>query len=135
MKPSIILISLLAIVACQQNSTADNEPAKALSVTQNDNKAPQDKSKKMDNSDLRLTGHIVYQKMEGGFFSFISKDGGKYTPIKLPNEYKRNGLLIEINARPLHDLMTTSQFGTTIEIISVKVLDDSGVSEIDNNKH
>ena len=134
MKLIIVLLSLLSLGACQHNSTADAKPVKASNNTQKDDNVLQDANKKMDNSELRLTGRIVYQQMEGGFYSFISKDGSKYTPIKLPKEHKRNGLEVEIEARPLYDLMTTSQFGTAIEIISVKVLDDSGVSEITNNK-
>lgn len=83
---------------------------------------------------MTMKGQIVYQTMEGGFYSFIANDGSKYTPMQLPKTHQRHGLIVEIQAQELFDVMTTMQFGKVIKILKVSVLDDSKVTEIKANK-
>jgi len=132
-KVMMLAISILLIVGCQHNEPSSSQNQKQLSATQADaasaklNKNTEKENNEMEDDTLHLIGRVVYKDLEGGFYGFIAEDGTKYTPSKLPKEYLRNGLVIEIKAKPLLDIMTFTQYGTTIEIIDVKVLDDSGV--------
>lgn len=133
MKKIIIsIISVLTLVACQHNGQPSNEynasvKADSKTVSAKLKQASDNENNTMDENILHLKGHIRYQTMEGGFYGFVAEDGSKYTLSKLPKTYLRNGLMIEIKAKPLLDVMTTTQFGSTIEVLDVKILDESGV--------
>jgi hypothetical protein len=124
---------LLNLSACGANSV-NNVKSEKPTITQSEDTmsiARQDVNKnKVTANMMTLQGQIVYQTMEGGFFSFIADDGSKYTPMQLPKEHLRNGLIVEIQAQEMHDVMTTMQFGKVIKIINVEVLDESKVTEI-----
>lgn len=129
---SFFLMCLAACGANNGNTSADQDttsieqgktPTNQMKVSKQDN----NKGKKAANM-MTLQGQVVYQTMEGGFFSFIANDGGKYTPMQLPKEHKKHGLLVELKAQIMVDVMTTTQFGQVIKVVDVKVLDDSKVS-------
>ena len=132
---------MLLLVGCQHNSQTEEQTPNdninsadinqaTIQVIKEDKKAD-----KMDKTMLRLTGQIVFQTMEGGFYSFIAQDGSKYTPMRLPKIHHRNGLVVEIVAKPMPDMMTFMQFGEVIEIQEIKVLDDSKVTPVDQVNH
>jgi hypothetical protein len=136
-KFSFLSIALLGLSACGANSAGTLANKDELSAIQenthknqmNVSKQDTNKQKKAANM-LTLQGQIVYQTMEGGFFSFIANDGGKYTPMQLPKAHQQHGLIVELQAQVLHDVITTTQFGQVIKVIDVKVIDESKVSTI-----
>jgi hypothetical protein len=65
-------------------------------------------------------GTIVYQDLEGGFYSFIANDGSKYTPMNLASEHKKDGLNVSIEGSIVTGMMTTTQFGELLKIESIK---------------
>lgn len=144
--PLLAVFLLCSTAACQQNGQTNdtqeskiasaNESASTTQVQTNSMQvARQDaNADKTENKTMRMSGQIIYQQMEGGFYSFIADDGSKFTPLKLPKMHQRHGLLVELEAKALHDVMTVMQFGTIVEVISVKVLDDSKVTEITHKK-
>lgn len=77
---------------------------------------------------LQLNGTILYQQLEGGFFGFISDSGDKYLPIGLATQFKQNGLKVKLVATKIEDIVTTQQFGQSIKVIQVTVIDESKVS-------
>jgi len=95
--------------------------------------ADEQSNSKKENSLMKLVGTVTYLSFEGGFYGFIAKDGAKYTINKLSDEYRKNGLIIEIIAEPIYDMATTTQFGTLLNVHSIKVLDDSKVEPILQN--
>lgn len=72
-----------------------------------------------------FTGTIVYKNLEGGFFALLTKDNQRFTLRHLPNAYRLDGLVVEINGRINKDVLTMTQFGELLEVKEVKVLDDS----------
>ena len=65
-------------------------------------------------------GTIIYQDLEGGFYSFIANDGSKYTPMNLASEHKKDGLKVSIEGSIVTGMMTTTQFGELLKIESIK---------------
>ena len=55
--------------------------------------------------EVTMKGSIFYKDLEGGFYAFI----------------------VEVKGTPKPDLMTFTQFGTVLQVTSVKVLDTSKV--------
>ncbi|GAA0356093.1 hypothetical protein GCM10009092_20430 [Bowmanella denitrificans] len=81
---------------------------------------------------LKFTGTVKYKSFEGGFYAIDTADGGKYHPMGLSQEHRRDGLIVEVEAQTVPDLLTIQQYGTPIKILSIKVLDDSQISNKDN---
>ena len=90
------------------------------------------KEKSMENEVKQMTGTIVYKNLEGGFYAFISDDGGHYTLRNLAPEHKQNGLKIAVEGRVLTNIMTFTQFGEVFEVSDVKIVDKSGVKPTNN---
>ena len=136
-KFSFLSIALLGLSACGANSAGTLANKDELSAIQenthknqmNVSKQDTNKQKKAANM-LTLQGQIVYQTMEGGFYSFIADDGGKYTPMQLPKAHQQHGLIVQLDAEVMHDVMTTTQFGQVIKVHDVTVLDASKVSPL-----
>lgn len=82
---------------------------------------------------MQLTGTIRYQDLEGGFYGFISNTGQRFTLNNLAKEYWLDGLVIQIEAKPVEGMATTTQFGPLLKVYSVKIVDDSGVRKSTNN--
>lgn len=76
---------------------------------------------------VTLKGSIIYKELEGGFFAFITEKGDRFTLHGLDETYQKNGLVVEIEGITKPQMMTITQFGTVLEVQSVKVLDASNV--------
>lgn len=64
-----------------------------------------------------LTGTVVWQTLEGGFFAIHTDDGKKYDPINLPNAMKQDGLRISVQARLKEGAVSFHMYGPIIEIV------------------
>ena len=139
-KAFISSLVLLLLSSCNQNksteiqtiSNNDNISKQSeLPIMQQDMQITKQRSseRKMETGHIQLKGHIIFQPMEGGFYSFIANDGSKFTPIGLAKLYKQHGLVVQITAQEMHDVMTTMQFGTVIKILDVKVLGETAVEK------
>jgi hypothetical protein len=132
----VIILSLLLLLlnSCNQTKSTETQinsnnnnisKQSKLPIMQQDMQITKQHSSehKMETGHIQLKGHIIFQPMEGGFYSFIANDGSKFTPMGLAKTYKQHGLAVQITAQKMHDVMTTMQFGTVIKILDVKVLD------------
>ena len=59
------------------------------------------------------------------FFALISTDNKRFTLRHLPEDYRLDGLIVEITGSVNKKIITTTQFGDLLEVDAVKVLDDS----------
>jgi hypothetical protein len=64
-------------------------------------------------------GTITYIDLEGGFYGFIAQDGAQYLPLDLPDEYKQDGLLVDITGVIDTDVMTIQMWGQPLRILSI----------------
>ena len=69
-----------------------------------------------------MIGTVTHIDLEGGFYGIMTEDGGKYFPINLDDAYKEDGLRIQFTMRERTDVMTTTMWGTTIEITAIEKL-------------
>lgn len=121
---------LLSACDSQQTITSDSrstdgqELASSLNVS-NDRQAMSPKKNEM----IKLTGTIVYQDMEGGFFGFIDENGQKYTPIGIPKTHLRDGLVVALTGERLPNMITLTQFGESIKVQHIEIIDESNASQ------
>ena len=64
-----------------------------------------------------LTGTVVYIDLEGGFYGIESDEGRRFFPINLSGSFKEDGLRVRFTVRPRTDVMTTTMWGETCEIV------------------
>lgn len=123
MKNSLIaVIALPLIVACQAESNTPSQTQNAA------NQASEDMNTQASEKEtIRFTAEVVFKNLEGGFFALIAKDGSKYQPMGLAQEFRRHGLIVEVEAEKVTDMVTYQQFGTLVRILNISILDESGV--------
>lgn len=97
--------------------SSQNTALTATTVTAD--KASEEQSKMSKNA-VAKSGTIVFQDLEGGFFSFIANDGSKYTPMNLDEQYKINGLEVDVKGNIVTGMMTTTQFGHLLKIEEIE---------------
>ncbi len=130
-------ICIVVLSGCQQNGDSNNAeltqaPVEIKSTINTSNNQGNANLQEEKEQIMTLTGTVAYQNMEGGFYGFVDNKGNKYTPMNLSTEHRKNGLVIQVSAKEVVDMMTTTQFGQLIEVTNIKVLDDSKVSPINN---
>lgn len=117
---SLILgVSLFLLLSCQNESAQETLAKQTKDIAQMADKQSNDVSVVKQ---LTLTGHMRYQKMEGGFFGFIDNKGNKYTLIDLPKAHLLDGLALEIKGEIEKDYATTTQFGEVFRVQESAVL-------------
>ncbi|MDY6977088.1 MAG: ribose-phosphate pyrophosphokinase [Pseudomonadota bacterium] len=142
LKLTLIITSALALVACSQEesnkdvtmidkekqmeSKTESMPKELVAEPVTQAEAVEDSVK----GEISMKGSIIYKDLEGGFYAFIAENGDRYTLHGLDETYQKNGLVVEVEGTPKPDMMTFTQFGTVLQVSSVKVLDTSKV--IDN---
>ena len=142
LKLALIFTSVLTLVACseeeankdvtmvdkekQMDTKAESMPKELVAEPVTHAEAVEENVK----GEVSMKGSIIYKDLEGGFYAFIAENGDRYTLHGLDETYQKNGLVVEVKGTPKPDMMTFTQFGTVLQVSSVKVLDTSKV--IDN---
>jgi len=142
LKLALIFTSALTLIACsseeenkdvtmvdkekQIHSETESMPKELVAEPVTQAEAVEDNAK----GEMTMKGSIIYKDLEGGFYAFIAENGDRYTLHGLDETYQKNGLVVEVKGTPKSDMMTFTQFGTVLQVSSVKVLDTSKV--IDN---
>ena len=142
LKLALIFTSALTLIACsseeenkdvtmvdkekQIQSETESMPKELVAEPVTQAEAAEDNAK----GEVTMKGSIIYKDLEGGFYAFIAENGDRYTLHGLDETYQKNGLIVELKGTPKPDMMTFTQFGTVLQVTSVKVLDTSKV--IDN---
>ncbi|HOL40320.1 cache domain-containing protein [Methanospirillum sp.] len=70
-------------------------------------------------SEITSTGTITYIDLEGGFYGFIASDGTQYLPLDLPDEFKQDGLVVDITGIKETDVVTIQMWGQPLRILSI----------------
>ncbi|GGF53146.1 hypothetical protein [Alteromonas lipolytica] len=108
--PLLLLTAVFGLVACatSQESVSMDQPQQATN----------------QQALTAYTGTIVYQTLEGGFFSLITPDSQRFTLRHLPPQYRRDGLVVKITGQVNKDIITFTQFGEVLDVSDVLVLDE-----------
>lgn len=73
---------------------------------------------------LTFSGKIQYIDLEGGFFGFTTEDGKQYLLLDLPEEYKKDGLQVQVSGVIDTDVMTIQMWGEPLRIQSIKLISE-----------
>ena len=69
----------------------------------------------------KISGKVVFQDLESGFWSIIGPDGEKFLPVNMPNQLKKNGCRVTITYEQ-SQAISIFMWGTPIKVISFHTL-------------
>lgn len=70
---------------------------------------------------MKITGKVVYQNINGGFWGVVADDGQQYEPVNFPEQLKYEGRKVKIRATHV-DTFSISMWGTPIRITAFHTL-------------
>ncbi len=71
---------------------------------------------------MKITGTIVYQDIEGGFWGLAGDDGRKYLPVEgLPAAFQVEGRRVEADLEPA-DVLSFRMWGRAVRVVAIKPL-------------
>lgn len=76
-----------------------------------------------ENQPLSFKGTVKHINLEGGFWGIITEDGKHYDPVNLAEEFKQEGLLVQVEAVD-KDRVGIHMWGTIIEITAISKVDN-----------
>ena len=71
-----------------------------------------------------MTGVIVYNEIEGGFYGILTDDGKKYNPINLDDSFKKAGLRVRFDANVKKDMVGIHMWGQYVEILKIEKIEE-----------
>ena len=77
-----------------------------------------------------MTATVKYIDLEGGFYGLMTEDGQKLLPMNLPKEYLKEGTVIQFQAITADGMASTQQWGTMVELKSVKLISTDDSSDL-----
>jgi len=73
-----------------------------------------------DASQLRFAGSVHHLELEGGLYAIRDAGGTQYNPLNLPDDFKANGLAVDVEARRRDDTASIGMVGPMIEILRIR---------------
>ncbi len=67
---------------------------------------------------VKIAGKVTHQQLEGGFWGIIGKDGRQWRPVKMPDQLKYDGMVVEVVGEEVEDEVSFQMWGNPIRIIS-----------------
>lgn len=65
-----------------------------------------------------ITGKVVYQNLEGGFWGIIDSSGNQYLPVNMPEQLKYEDINVSVVIRPVEDGAGAAMWGRPVYIDS-----------------
>jgi hypothetical protein len=75
-----------------------------------------------------VTGTVRHVDLEGGFYGIEADDGTKLDPVNLPEEFRQDGVRVQVQVEELKDRVSTHMWGKIVRIVGIKRLPPSGGS-------
>ena len=70
----------------------------------------------------KITGKIVYQNLEMGFWGIIDDDGNQYRPVQMPEQLKHDGRRVTVTIEEADEEASIFMWGTPVKILSFETL-------------
>ena len=70
-------------------------------------------------ADIKISGKIVYENLEGGFWGIEGDNGQQYRPVNMPEQLKTIGKKVKLTATEV-DEMSIFMWGIPVKIKSIE---------------
>lgn len=65
---------------------------------------------------MKITGTVVYQEIEGGFWGIVDREGRQYEPVDaLPASVREDGCRVEADVEPV-EVLSFRQWGRPVQV-------------------
>ncbi len=68
------------------------------------------------------TGQITYVDLDGGFYGIVANDGKQYDPTNLPQNFKNDGLHVNLKMKVFNDQVSIHMWGAMVEILEINAV-------------
>jgi hypothetical protein len=69
---------------------------------------------------IHITGVVRRSEIEGGFYAIHGADGVTYDPTNLPQDFQKDGLPVEAEARRRDDMAGIHQVGPIVQLERIR---------------
>jgi len=69
-----------------------------------------------------ITGKVVFEPLEGGFWGIVDDQGGQWLPVDFPEGLKKQGIRVHVIARESEDIVSIFLWGTPVQLFSYRIL-------------
>ena len=66
---------------------------------------------------------VKWISLEGGFYGIVAEDGRDFLPLRLPDDFRKDGLKIRVRGLMKEGGATIYMWGIPLEIIKIEILD------------
>jgi hypothetical protein len=71
---------------------------------------------------MKITGTVIHEDLEGGFWGLVGDDGEKYRPVdSLPETVRKDGCRIEADVEPVQ-AFSFAMWGRNVRVHSIEKL-------------
>ena len=112
-----IPIAMLGFSACSQEDAPRTGPATA---TQEPVAAAAPAAPASSDDVIHIAGTVEKLDVEGGVYVIRAEDGTQYRPIELPEEFRVEGVAVDVDAKRRDDVLTKDMVGQSIELLDIR---------------
>lgn len=97
----------------------DGAPRRGPAVAENPVK-PAEAIRPAERKPVQFSGTVHHLPVEGGVYVIRTADGTQYRPNELPEEYRSEGLAVEVKALEHDDVLTKDMAGQGIDLVEIR---------------
>lgn len=113
--PSVAALVLATAVACSPDGAPRRGP-----VTSENPAQPAEAIRPADREPVQFAGTIHHVPQEGGVYVIRTADGTQYRPKELPEEYRIEGLAVEVKGLRHDDVLTKDMAGQQVDLVEIR---------------
>ena len=66
----------------------------------------------------KITGKVVFQNLETGFWGIVDEDGNHWRPVQMPEQLKEDGKQVTVTLKEVDEEASMFMWGTPVKILS-----------------
>lgn len=66
----------------------------------------------------KISGKVVYQKLEMGFWGIVDDQGREWRPVQMPEQLKQEGKRVTVTLKEVDEAASFIMWGTPVKILS-----------------
>jgi hypothetical protein len=116
---NVIGLSVAALVLAAAACSPDGAPRRGP-VTSDNPAQPAEAIRPADREPVQFSGTIHHLPVEGGVYVIRTADGKQYRPKELPEEYRVEGLAVDVKGFRHDDVLTKDMAGQQVDLIEIR---------------
>jgi hypothetical protein len=115
----IVTLPIAALVLAAAACSPDGAPRRGPVASENPAQ-PAEAIRPADREPVQFAGTIHHLPQEGGVYVIRTADGTQYRPSELPEEYRVEGLAVEVKGLRHDDVLTRDMAGQEVDLIEIR---------------